>query len=467
MTEITKDSEFDQWLFIKRETEEIRWESDPHLPITLENFPELKNLIISCIKAARRYIKICSFIVSDSDIVQCIQDRLEKDDIAIFILTQLDSKKFNSSYLTEEEIIESRKRNPLDILGTLYDCGAHIRAAASIHAKFFIFDGNFGILTSANITTPSLTFNPESGITLNSEKVIDVEKLFDVIYRFGTTFNHFKSAGNNKRFVIQNLESLENDWLPKKDSYFLFTYDKARNSIYESILRLIREANKEIILSTYSVIELSNLPEFVAEVKNALDRNVKMQIFCRGMNYRSDHLFNCQKLAELGCEIRGDLFNHSKGISNGKEAIIFTANIDGKHGLKEGFEVGAYLDSDQAKALHKFMHWQFNNAPYIFKKNPSREAFFETNDWYYTKKGINFNKKFDGLEIIVRDENSKQDIISYPIWGVYEKDELIGIEAGNKSFYGELKSDKIVLRSKTSRFFNKERYLIRYNSMMI
>ncbi len=467
MKQFTKDSEFDQWLFIKREIKEVPWNSDAHLPITLENFPELKSLIISCIKASKRYIKICSFIVNDPDIVKCIQDRLENDDIAIFLLTQLDSKKFNSSYLTEEEIIESRKRNPLDILGTLYDCGAHIRAAASIHAKFFIFDGNFGILTSANITSPSLTLNPESGITLNAEKVKDIERLFDVIYRFGTTFNHFKSAGNNKRFIIQNLEILDDDWLPVKDHDFLFTYDKVRNSIYESILKVIKEAKAEIILSTYSIIELSKLPEFVEEVKIAIDRNVKMKIFCRGMNYRFDHLLNCQKLAELGCEIRGDLFNHSKGISNGREAIIFTANIDGNHGLKEGFEVGAYLDSDQADALYRFMHWQFDNAPYIFEENPKREVFFETNDWYCTQKGIKTNAVFDKLEIIIKDEKNKQDIGSYPIWGVYEKNELIGVEAGNNSFHGELDSNKLFIGSPTSRFFDKNKYLIRYNSIKI
>ena len=467
MTQITKDSEFDQWLFIKREIKEVPWNSDAHLPITLENFPELKSLIISCIKAAKHYIKICSFIVSDSDILKCIQDRLKNDDIAIFILTQLDSQKFNSSYLTEEEIIESRKRNPLDILGILYDCGAHIRASASIHAKFFIFDGNFGILTSANITTPSLTLNPESGITLNAERVKDIERLFDVIYRFGTTYNHFKSAGNNKRFIIQNIEILEDDWLPKKDSNFLFTYDNVRSTIYDSILKVIREAKKEIILSTYSIIELSNLPEFVAEVKNALDRNVKVKIFCRGMNYRFDHLLNCQKLAEIGCEIRGDLLNHSKGISNGTEAVIFTANIDGNHGLKDGFEVGAYLNSEQADALHRFMYWQFDNAPYIFEENPKREDFFETNDWYCTKKGIKTNVLFDKLELITKHQMNKLDFKSYPIWGVYEKNELIGIEAGNKSFYGELKSNKIEVGSQTSRFFNNERYLIRYNSIKI
>lgn len=467
MKEITKESEFDQWLFIKREIKEIPWNSDAHLPITLENLPELKNLIITCIKAAKRYIKICSFIVSDPDIVKCIQERLEKDDLAIFILTQLDSQKFNSSYLTEEEIIESRKRNPLDILGILYDRGAHIRAAASIHAKFFIFDGNFGILTSANITTPSLTLNPESGITLKAEKVKDIERLFDVIYRFGTTFNHFKSAGNNKRFIIQNLETLNDDWLPITDHDFLFTYDNVRNSIYESILKVIKEAKAEIILSTYSIVEISKLPEFTEEVKNAIDRNVEVKIFCRGMNYRFDHLLNCQKLAELGCDIRGDLFNHSKGISNGKEAIIFTANIDGNHGLKEGFEVGAYLDDAQAEALHRFMHWQFDNAPYVFKENPMREVFFETIDWYYTKKGIKTNSVFDELEIILKDQKDKLNIGSFPIWGIYEKNQLIGIEAGNNSFHGKLDSNKLFVGSRASRFFDKNKYLIRYNSIKI
>ena len=70
------------------------------------------------------------------------------------------------------------------------------------------------------------------------------------------------------------------------------------------------------------------------------ERNGSVNIFCRGMNYRSDHLVACNELVKMGCVIYGDVFNHSKGIISKDNGMIFTANIDGQHGLTNGFEVG-------------------------------------------------------------------------------------------------------------------------------
>ena len=46
-------------------------------------------------------------------------------------------------------------------------------------------------------------------------------------------------------------------------------------------------------------------------------------------------------------EFFADLFNHSKGVINEKKGLIFTANIDGFHGLRNGFEVGYILQEKQ------------------------------------------------------------------------------------------------------------------------
>ena len=53
------------------------------------------------------------------------------------------------------------------------------------------------------------------------------------------------------------------------------------------------------------------------------------------------------KLKSLGCVVYGDDNNHSKCILSEKDGILFTANIDGKQGLLNGFEVGIKLTNEQ------------------------------------------------------------------------------------------------------------------------
>ena len=92
------------------------------------------------------------------------------------------------------------------------------------------------------------------------------------------------------------------------------------------------------------------------------------------MNYRNDHLTGSQLLSLAGCKIFADLFNHSKGVINEKRGMIFTANIDGFHGLKNGFEVGYVLQekqrieflnihSDLIKSAYYIFQYPFKNGP--------------------------------------------------------------------------------------------------------
>ena len=83
------------------------------------------------------------------------------------------------------------------------------------------------------------------------------------------------------------------------------------------------------------------------------------------MNHRQDHLKGVSMLRELGCKIYGDADNHAKGIINENEGFIFTANIDGEHGLKQGFEIGYNLNQEEYKALRNFFAYKIKTAPSI------------------------------------------------------------------------------------------------------
>ena len=465
----TKNDTFEPWYFIKRSIIGQPWIGNEQLPVTLEGRHELKKKIIQGIINSKVCLKICSFILTDPDIVETLLKKLELTEVAIFVITQLDESKFSTSFLTDEEISENPSQYHLDAISTLYDKGAHVRASDSIHAKFMIVDNEYTLLTSANMTKTSLNENPESGVILGGKLNADAIIVFDLVYRFGTTYNRFVAAGGGKRFVLQNVNVLKPSWLPNSNSDFLFTLSNHRRSIYDEMLEIINNAESDIVLSTYCITGLEKLEEFTNGITNAINRGVKVRVFCRGMNYRPDHLYGSKLLADMGCELYGDLLNHSKGLSSEKESIIFTANLDGRHGLTNGFEVGARLSEEQHKALRSFMFWQIDNAPYEFKHNISREELFSTYEWYSQQRKLKIPKRFDDLTLraIGLSDRLKINIAEKAFYGVYSNNELIAIEGDGDSLLVEKKGKVLKVKGSNRKNFNSEKYLIRYNKLRI
>lgn len=144
--------------------------------LTQEENTSLKDEIMSIIQNSNDVLKICSFIITDKEIFEAILSKAQNTNTAIFILTQLDQTKLTDSFsllgfLTEEEIKESTALTHLKFIKILFDNGVHVRASISAHAKFIISDRATGFITSANLTTPSLILNTESGVYLD-EKVV-------------------------------------------------------------------------------------------------------------------------------------------------------------------------------------------------------------------------------------------------------------------------------------------------------
>lgn len=468
--------DFQQWSFIRSPKQTKDWISSEHLFVTLDGKAEIKETILSGIRASKSCIKICSFILTDEDVINELFKKLDSSDVAIFILTQLDGSKFSSSFLTEEEMNElfkSSAQTHLNAIGNLYDKGAHVRASESLHAKFYIFDNETTLLTSANLTNPSLNLNPESGVILTGKTSLDAIKVYDIIYRYGTSYNNFIKAGGNKRFITKRISNFNANWFPDSSNGFLFTLEEKNRTIYDKIIQIIDDAKKQITLSSYCIVGIENLNEFMNSLTTALNRGVKVNIFCRGMNYRYDHLYSCQLLAKLGCNIYGDLYNHSKGLSNEKESIIFTANIDGRHGLLNGFEVGAVLTKQQSKSLNDFMDWQIKNAPYYFTKNPVREDVFNSYIWYCNSKGIKPPKRFNALVLYTHglSEEEKKSIENNIFYGVYKDGQLIALEInGNYLKAEDLGDNRLKVKptkSKNEDFFRLNKYLIMYNELIL
>jgi len=443
--------------------------------LTQEGNIALKNEILKIISEANSVLKICSFIITDKEIFNAILNKAKETQVAIFILTQLDSTKLENSlsladFITEEEIKENPARTHLKYIKQLYDNGIHVRASLSAHSKFIVADRTIGFITSANFTTPSLTFNTESGVYLDEKSSEELDKLFDVIFQQGTTYKQFLGTKKKgKMLVVQSETNIDNNLLPKSDvSNLRYTCENLSNNLLAEITSIINQANEYLYLSTYSIVGLNSIADLFSSIKNAIERGVSVSVFCRGMNYRNDHLEGVSKLSEIGCTVYADLFNHSKGVINEKTGMIFTANIDGNHGLNNGFEVGSILNELQRKEFLDFHKKLIETSFYVFKNNPLRNDLFITYIAYEQQKGLNIpvlpqypEITFKStLNININDFNSS--IIFY---GKAKNSEYLIV--GNNFYKCTLKGNSIFLLENAKARFDLEKYIFKFFELKI
>lgn len=470
---ITNEGTFKGGYFIlnpKREAS--NWSQDKNILFTSADEKSLKDQLVHLIKKSKESIKICSFILTDADILKELLEVLETGKVAVFLITQLDESKFSTSFLTEDEILDNRYQGYLDSLRKLYSYGAHIRASRSAHAKFIISDRSDAIVMSANITYRSLNENPESGIYLtNKQSILYLDRLFDIIFQEGTDYTKFISASKTKQFIIsRNIEVRDAYLNPLSSSALRFTYESKHNNLYHELINIIQKAEDELWLSTFSIVGLDLLPEFVSSVKDFIKNNGKIKIFCRAMNYRPDHLKNCVVLKEIGCEIFGDISNHSKGISTNSNGMLFTANIDGNHGLKNGFEVGILTEDIYTKSLKNFIQWQILTAPFTFILNPFKKDYFKTYEYTYHEKETQLYNPPEDLKIKLEGDAKSifEKIDKEPIYLYFENKVLYMISLGSEYFKAIQNNSSLIISSKARKDYKgNESFLLRYKSLNV
>ena len=443
--------------------------------ITQNNNVRLKEEIITIINNSMTVLKICSFIITDKEIFDLILEKATSTNIAIFILTQLDKSKLNnltslSEFLTEEELNDKTSTIHLNNIKKLYDNGVHVRASESAHAKFIIADRDFGFIMSANLTTPSLNENTESGVYLDKNSSEELDKLFDLIYIKGTNYTKFiDSAKKNKMMVVNTEVNYAFDNLPKAtDSNLRFTYLDIATNLLDEIINIIDNANEYLYLSTYSIVGLQHIQKLVDTIENAVIRGVKVFLFCRGMNYRNDHLSASEVLARIGCEIFGNFDNHSKGVISETDGLIFTANIDGNHGLINGFEVGCKLNEKQREDFLDFHKYSINHSNYKYKITPQRMDLIKTYINYEKYKKISPTQI--PSDLIVKANASinveKDDFVKLPIfYAISGKNTHLTV--GNHTYDCVFEGDTFTIVKKQYFQFNREKYFLKFFNLTL
>ncbi len=388
------------YFVINKEAKQNSFIDGDGFTVTCKGRKGLFNVLTDQISRAENYIKVCSFLIDNKQIFELLKKQLIEKQLPVFILTAVDERNIKSDILNEDECAEFSFSRHFEFIGELVKAGAHVRASSSAHAKFLIKDGNEAVIMSANLTEPSLVSNQnskepndESGILIDDESEIKtLERIFDSIFQYGTQFKKFIDLSREIQLIdIKDIDINENDF-PEINTAVVWSYEEFHHLLHNKLIQSISNGEKEIMLSTYSIVALHNLKELIDNIQTFIQKKKgSVKIFCRARNDRPDLVLACSQLSQIGVEIFGDMFNHSKGISvDNKTGMIFTANIDGYHGLKNGFEVGYSLNSSH-KSFNKFnsfLNYQIESAPFVFKTSPDKNDVFEFYKFWYEEKEI-------------------------------------------------------------------------------
>lgn len=476
------------YFVINEKAVEANFAGNEGFAVTCKTEKGLLNALLKMIREATDFIKICSFIIDNKQIVDSLLSKLKEGKVSVFLLTAVDDKKIKSDMLDEDENAELSKSRHFEFIDSLVKAGAHIRASSNAHAKFVVKDGIEALLMSANLTEPSLNNNEkgkhpndESGIVLEqSQEVKTLERIFDSIFLYGTEFRRFINLSDNTQLISKNENEIRKTDFPTADNNVLWSYDTFHHSIYNNLNSVITNGSKVINLSTYSIVELNNLSELVQNLKTFCNKKGTVKIFCRAMNHRSDHINACKQLAEFGVNIFGDMFNHSKGISvDNNEGIIFTANIDGRHGLKNGFEVGYQFNQAHKafESFNSFLQYQIQTAPFAFKLSPDKNEVFDFYRNWYKEKEIKVAATFpQTFEIKFRSNANfarefEEGITNYPIFFTPlnrpDKKEIQLKINGKAYLLDTLNESTFVVKQQLQHrdIVNAEEYLLFYNKI--
>ena len=434
------------------------------LQVSMGDISNLKISILRIISESKTYLKVCSFIISDTEIFESLYRKIVDENISVFILTSLSTDAINNDYLPSEETSKDKRQNHFKYIRVLFQSGAHIRAAGNIHSKFIISDSS-AIIMSANLTKYSLNLNPESGIIISDKLTHSaLEHLFELIFLKGSSYSGFKSK-KNRAIIESKLPTITNEELSGiNSSSLVYTYESKINLLYTSIIELIKKSNQFILIATYSIIELTKIPEFLQAIEDAKKRNVEIRFFCRAMNHRSDHLKSCSILSTIGIPIYGDFYNHAKGVVSELSSIIFTANIDGNHGLKSGFEVGKILEESDSKELYRFIDWQCMNAPLKYVKKPLKEEYSEYESFKEKTKNMKPPSLVfrDVFKVRLDNKSIFSQLEKHPSYLKFYFKKVVGIRIGSKE-YVCTEDQGLFIIGKTNSFFNNPEYYLRFN----
>ncbi|MDE0954816.1 MAG: phospholipase D-like domain-containing protein, partial [Candidatus Poseidoniales archaeon] len=410
------------WLPLKGKKNDFKpldWKGNTETLIsTHPKNPAILDAIINMISSAKLHVFLFNWMLQYPAIEKCLASAANRLNGRVHVLTTLETS-IHSRYSDDEESM-----NNLSRLQELAGNGVYIRLHPEAHAKFLIVDDEL-LVTSANIRDTSLEKNIETGIRVSDSKTVKSFHSFFSYLWLHEANQHIRPSKADPR-LGNPWSQAETPDSPNATANAIWTLDNRRMSLVKAIIDKIKSAKKTLRISTYA---LSNAEsgigkQVVDELVNASQKGVEITIlyhavpeFAIGRPPREYEKIGFLRLMSCnGVSMRGHSDLHAKHvIADDTSGLLFTANIDGNHGLNSGIEVGVRLSREASEGLSEWHDSLFDSFPLELVISPTISELFKRKGTKLIllsdRMMISSVKKFDKIKKLLSQISEKSTVI--------------------------------------------------------
>ena len=322
--------------------------------------------MVEMISSAKHHVFLFNWMLQHPVIEKTLVSAANRLNGRVHVLTTLETS-IHSRYSDD-----GQSMNNLSRLQELAGNGVYIRLHPEAHAKYLIVDDKL-LVTSANVNANSLEKNIETGIQVSDSNTVKSFHSFFSYLWLHEANQHIRPSKNDPR-LGNPWPQTESPDSPRAAADAIWTLDNRRMSLAESIIEKIKSAKKTLRISTYA---LSNAEsgigkQVVDELVNASQKGVEITIlyhavpeFAIGRPPREYEKVGFLRLMSCtGVSMKGHPDLHAKHvIADDTSGLLFTANLDGNHGLDTGIEVGIRLSKEASRQLSEWHDDLFDSFP--------------------------------------------------------------------------------------------------------
>ena len=319
-----------------------------------------RNELVSAMNKAREVILLSSFLLADDHLAQAMIQAAERG-VRVYVLTaseQRIGKVLREDDIFEQRMVEKHKK----LLEGLAD-KVLLRSAEHIHAKFLIVDpqsesGACAWLSTANFNK-ALEDSVELGVMLDADRVRGLAACFN--WAFWCEAERELRGPNRLVEIKPNHPAAP----PRPSHAAIFATLRDSMVLREQLIALIRGARNEILVASYGIAADHAA---VGELVEAARRGVLVTVLTRP---RPAVAAGVALLASVGVSIFAHDKLHAKAVVADGKALIMSANLEAQ-GLDKGFEIGAVLPADTARAVETALREWASSFPWIYRADAMR-----------------------------------------------------------------------------------------------
>lgn len=311
----------------------------------------LRQALIETIDGAHEVVLLASFLLADEGLADAAL-RAASEGHRVYVLTASDerlSKVLREDDAFEARMVEEHKRLLDRLAGHVV-----LRSAEHFHAKLVVADPQSeprGWITTANLNK-ALRDSVELGVRLRGAAARELAAWFAYVF-WAEAERELAEKGR----LAKLREPPGTPPVPTGTRVVATT--KSHALVREEVLRLVRSARRELIVSSYGFAADHPLVEAIAA--KARD-GVPVTVLTRPRPAVESAV---ALLAAAGVRVFAHDKLHAKAVLSDAGALIMSANLEAR-GLDTGFEVGVRLDDADTTALRQVLDEWTSGFPWHF-----------------------------------------------------------------------------------------------------